>query len=195
MTTKPATAPDLETAVARALPPDTRDVLDAWSHVVITTEAESQSAYAMLGWIKARLTAIHRVCDPVVQATYAAWKAARAQRETVLAPFERLDAYLREQISQFESARRRAAETDAARADPDGIVSAPPPPTAVPTRAVWSAVLVDLRAVVDAVAANQLPLDVLTVNWPVVNRMAAQHKDAFDVPGFRVERRDVPVVR
>lgn len=64
-------------------------------------------------------------------------------------------------------------------------VAAPPKVEGVGFRDVWTAEVIDLLALVRAVAAGQAPITLLQVNTTALNGMARSLKGAMNVPGVR----------
>ena len=62
-------------------------------------------------------------------------------------------------------------------------------------RDISRAVVTNLRLLVDAVARNELPIDVLQANIPALNRLLAKQGDLFSAPGVSVETTSVVVGR
>lgn len=80
-------------------------------------------------------------------------------------------------------------------------VFVPPPAVAAPKaqgvsfRDDWSAEVVDLLALVKAVASGHQPLALLQANVPALNQMAKALKGSMAVPGIRVTSRRITSVR
>lgn len=87
-----------------------------------------------------------------------------------------------------------AGEADEAEAVLDAPMPAPPPPAplanvprveGVATREVWSAQVVDLGALVKAIAAGQAPLALVLANEPALHGQARSLRGELSIPGVR----------
>lgn len=63
------------------------------------------------------------------------------------------------------------------------------------TRELWSAELVDIRALCAAIADGKAPADLVTFNQAAGNRLASALKDVADVPGVRFSSTESMAVR
>lgn len=63
------------------------------------------------------------------------------------------------------------------------------------TRELWSAELLDIKALCAAIADGKAPADMVTFNQSAGNRLASALKDAADVPGVRFMRTESMAVR
>ena len=78
----------------------------------------------------------------------------------------------------------------------------PPPPVQSKAEAKGLAMvenyeveIVDWMAVIKAVAAGKLPRNLVSINLGEAKRLANAAKGAIDLPGFKIERKDIPQVR
>lgn len=120
----------------------------------------------------------------------------RAERERIRSEQARLAAEAQEEarLGALVAAETRGDEGAVATIAADdasaAIVFAPPAPEPPKVEGIsyqvrWSAEVIDLAALVRAVAAGQAPLKVLKANEVVLNGMASALKEAFVLPGVR----------
>jgi len=62
-------------------------------------------------------------------------------------------------------------------------------------RQVWHGEVTDKKRLVQAVLIGQAPLDLLTVNMPLLNQMAREEKENFHVPGAKAVMEEQMAVR
>ncbi len=101
------------------------------------------------------------------------------------------DAAKRAEIARLE-AEGQEARAAAVRAAPPPIVLSPPAPTmpkvaGVSFRDHWTAKVVDLRALVAAVAKGEQPLELLQADQTALDALARTFKQHLDVPGVEAK--------
>jgi len=172
--------------------------------------------------IKQGLKLIAEYCDPIIEATNKAHKAAIEQKKKLSAPFEEAKRIIdQKQIAWWRKEQervaeeRRKAEAEARKKAEDlrleqakklqdaGLVKEAEETLDVPItvkkvevsepvraggetyRETWSAEVTDLLALVKAVAAGAVSLNVIEANMPALNALARETKGEAVVPGVK----------
>lgn len=111
-------------------------------------------------------------------------EAAKAQ-EVARKEREKLEAQAAKAREKGKEERAKALEQRA-----DQVVSTPPPAPVMPkrkgARTTYQATVTDKAALIAAVAAGQVPLEMVEINMKFLNQMARAMKKALDYPGVEV---------
>jgi hypothetical protein len=62
-------------------------------------------------------------------------------------------------------------------------------------RQVWRAEVTDMRKLLQAVMLGRAPLELVMINMPLLNELAREKKDAFDVPGAKAVMKEIMAAR
>ncbi len=107
---------------------------------------------------------------------------------------ERLNAEAAEAEAEGNDARATVLQEMAE----DVPLETPPPverAAGTSVRQVWHGEVTDKKRLVQAVLIGQAPLDLLTVNMPLLNQMAREEKENFHVPGAKAVMEEQMAVR
>ena len=185
-----------------------------------TISIECQNDFEIAGdFLTERLKPVQKLVTetfgPILKATHAAHKEAVAQKKIKMAPLEEAEGIVKEKIVDFLDAHdalvaktRRDAEATAndmeARGEsPSAIEDAlsaiisggpglgDPEAPGVSSHVRWGAEVTDFKALVQAVAAGQVPLDVIQPNAKRLNDMATALTEMLSVPGVKAVKKRV----
>lgn len=176
--------------------------------ITITDQETFAAAGVFLRTIKDYLRRVDEVTEPVVKAALAAHRAAVAQRDGLKAPALEAEAAVKRKMAAFEQEARRQRALAEARAAEEARVAAEiarrdgvpmTAPTVTPAKAVeipkaagvsfasrWVASVVDMKALVKAVADGKVMMDALQPNLAFLNDLARTQKDKLAIPGVTV---------
>lgn len=190
-------------------------LVDAATALLITTPAVYERACAMLLDAKAGLKSCDEAFDGDIARWHDGHKQALATKAKYAAPFKQIETILKPRIGSYlavEEQKRREAERKAQeaaqlqeavdaeqRGDKTGmedalngrgvvsirVPSAAPKVSGIAQRENWSAQVDDLMQLVKAVAAGQVPPEVLLPNMVVLNQQARSLKQSLKYPGVR----------
>jgi hypothetical protein len=180
------------------------DIVVKATGLVIKDEHANLEATGLLTAIKTMRTKVEDTFGPSVKAAKTAYDEAKSLRDTFLDPLKDVEAQLRSKIGAYitaETARRDAlqAKADAKfekaveRAEATGKALTVAPVIVAKVSAAtnasytkrWSAQVTDIKALCLAVAEGRVPVEYVTANMPVLNRMAVSSKDALNIPGIK----------
>lgn len=174
--------------------------------IKVVDAASFQAAGEFLRSLKAHQRQIADLLDPLIKAAHEAHKVAVAQKKRLLEGPEAAERTLKTAMADYETAQRREALLVQARAAEeakvateiarrDGVIAPPVVTPAAPVEVPraegvtftdkWHAEVVDFRALVAAVAAGQVPLDVLAPVQKVLDDHARALKAQLAIPGVR----------
>lgn len=92
--------------------------------------------------------------------------------------------------------RKAQMALESAANTPQPVIAEPAKAEGTSTRSTWSAEVHDLRALVKAVADDQVPLETLVADMKVLNRVAQALKNGMKYPGVRaIEKQGIAVSR
>lgn len=174
---------------------DRDPVVVAADAVEVTDQGSLDFAGAFLtDKLKPMLKAIDASCKPVVEAANKAHKAATKQRATLKAPLLEAEKMLKAKIGDYLDAEdRRLADSP----QTEDITPAPIPDkvTGISSRKTWAAEVVDMQALVLAVATGDVPISVLMVDTAKLTALVKSTDGALKLPGVRVYQERVVAAR
>ena len=193
-------------------------VPDQAQALTVTDAVSYTAATDLLLSVKALLKEVDETFNPIINKAYQTHREALAQQKRHKDPLLKAEAILKPRIAQYlyeqEQARlalERKAKDDAqlqeavdaeSRGDQAGaeaamngqgivnvsVPSSVPKTAGISTRELWSAEVTDFLALVNAVAAGQVPLACLLPNQAALNQQARALKQSMTYPGVKAIR-------
>lgn len=168
-----------------------KEIDNCFSPIIEKAFAAHKEAVAQRRKVEAPLVEAEAILKPAMAAWDTEQERIRREEQRRLEDAARKRAE-DEQLAMAAQAER-AGDKESAQAIIDAPVEVAPVivPTAAPKlsgvsyRENWSAQVVDIMALIKAVAAGQQPASLLTVNLPALNQMARALKDSLNIPGVK----------
>ena len=156
-------------------------------------EKAHEAHKAILAELKSQL-APYQEGEKALKAAMIAWDT--AERERIAKARREAEEKARKEAEEAALAEAAFLEATGDKAGADAVISAPlaVAPVAVETvekaegttfREIWSAEVVDIKALCLAIAQGAVPPEYVTANLPALNSMARMAKQTFAVPGCR----------
>jgi hypothetical protein len=173
---------------------------DAAKKLAITDDISLSIGNELLLSIKDLRKQIADTFDPIIRKAHEAHKAAVGAKKDAEAPLVQAEGIVKPAISGYMAALAAAIEAEDAGASPEevqAIVEAPvyvPPPVAPPPpklsgvsiRKVVKFEVTDLRALIKAIAAGQVPIEAVKPNDVVIGAQARSLRTSLRWPGVKV---------
>ena len=132
--------------------------------------------------IKPMQKAIVKGCDPVRASTTKAWQAALDLEKKLLSPLKQAETLIKTKMSdhQEEVAQQRQDQVEFL---PSSVIPSAP---GTSTRKTWHAEVVDLQALIAAVAKGEAPATLLKVDEARLKKVVNSLDGEVDYPGVRI---------